>query len=393
MVLDASNENAGMTRNVVICCDGTNNEFGICNTDVVRIMQIVTHSPEQQIVYYDPGVGTLPEAGVLAWLRKKRELAFATDISDKVGTAYAHLMEVWQPGDRVFIFGFSRGAYTARILAGMLDTLGLLQPGNSQLIPYVVEIFSSLPRNPKVFQELSANFRWTFSRRVPGHDDARFPVHFVGVWDTVSSVGWFSKPTKYGYTSRNRGIEVIRHAISLDERRAFFRQNVIGEVKGQDAVELWFPGVHSDVGGGYPESDGGLWRVTFGWMVEEARKSGLLIDEERLKTVLARTKVPDAPWAERKHESLDWHWWWAEFVPKKSWNAATQKNQWRLNLGRPRYVRDGDRLHKSVLERLRAGGYEPRNLTQDFITSVKKLASVPESMPYVFSSAKALELK
>ena len=378
-----------MPRNIIICCDGTNNEFGICNTDIVRIMQIVTHSPEQQIVYYDPGVGTLPEEGLLAWLRKKRELAFATDIGEKVGTAYAHLMEVWEPGDKVFVFGFSRGAYTARMLAGMLDALGLLQPGNSQLIPYVVEIFSSLPKNPKLFGDLSANFRWTFSRPISGRTDARFPVHFVGVWDTVSSVGWFSKPTKYGFTSHNSGIEVIRHAVSLDERRAFFRQNLIGEVKGQDALELWFAGVHSDVGGGYTEEDGGLWRVAFEWMVGEARKSGLLIDADRLKNVLERTTPPQTPWAEPKHESLDWHWWWAEFIPKNVWNATTKTSQWRLNRGRSRYVRDGDRLHRSVLERLRKGAYAPPNLTQEFIDSVKQLASVPDSLPYVSGKTNA----
>lgn len=379
-----------MPRNIIVCCDGTNNEFGVCNTDIVRIMQIVTHSPEEQIVFYDPGVGTLPNAGVLAWLRKKRELAFATDIGEKVGIAYAHLMEVWQPGDKVFIFGFSRGAYTARMLAGMLDALGLLQPGNGQLIPYVVEIFSSLPKDPKLFGDLSANFRWTFSRPISGRTDARFPVHFVGVWDTVSSVGWFSKPTKYGFTSHNRGIEVIRHAVSLDERRAFFRQNLIGEVQGQDAVELWFAGVHSDVGGGYPEEDGGLWRVAFEWMVGEARRSGLLIDTDRLKNVLERTTPPETPWAEPKHESLDWHWWWAEFIPKRVWNATTKTSQWSLNRGRPRYVRDGDRLHRSVLERLRKGGYEPRNLTQEFIASVKRLTTVPESLPYMSGKANAL---
>jgi uncharacterized protein (DUF2235 family) len=379
-----------MPRNIIVCCDGTNNEFGICNTDIVRIMQIVTHSPEQQIVYYDPGVGTLPEAGVLAWLKKKRELAFATDIGDKVGTAYAHLMEVWQPGDRVFVFGFSRGAYTARMLAGMLDTLGLLQPGNSQLIPYVVEIFSSLPKNPKLFEDLSAAFRWTFSRPIAGRNDARFPVHFMGVWDTVSSVGWFSKPTKYGFTSHNPGIQVIRHAVSLDERRAFFRQNLIGEEKGQNAVELWFAGVHSDVGGGYREEDSGLWRVAFEWMVGEARRSGLLVDTDRLKNVLERTTAPQTPWAEPKHESLDWHWWWAEFIPKRVWNATTKTSQWRLNRGRPRYVRDGDRLHRSVLERLRQGGYEPRNLTQEFIASVKGLSTVPENIPYMSGKANAL---
>src|SRR6266576_6414519 len=98
-----------MGRNIVVCCDGTNNQFGVCNTNVVRLLQIAVQETAGQIAYYDPGVGTLPEHGLLTrWgkaISRGIKQAFATDIEDKVATAYAHLMDVWEPGDQVFLFG------------------------------------------------------------------------------------------------------------------------------------------------------------------------------------------------------------------------------------------------------------------------------------------------
>src|ERR1700737_4659173 len=130
-----------MPKNVIVCCDGTNNQFGLCNTNVVRLAELVERDPTRQVCYYDPGGGTLPEQGFVTAPGKKfsewRALAFATDLDDKVCVAYAHLMDVWEPGDKVFLFGFSRGAYTARVLAAVLHALGLLPRGNAQLLPYV----------------------------------------------------------------------------------------------------------------------------------------------------------------------------------------------------------------------------------------------------------------
>src|SRR5947207_12784094 len=137
-----------MSKNIVIFCDGTNNEFGICNTNVVRLVQLATQDDSTQLVYYDPGVGTLPDPGAWTRIAKKiskwKALAFGTDIEGKVTTAYSHLMDVYEPGDKVFVFGFSRGAYTARVLAGMLHALGLLPKGNAHLLSYAMEVFRSL---------------------------------------------------------------------------------------------------------------------------------------------------------------------------------------------------------------------------------------------------------
>jgi uncharacterized protein (DUF2235 family) len=181
-------------------------------------------------------------------------------------------MTTWEPGDSVSLFGFSRGAYTARVLAAMLHAMGLLPRGNQNLVPYLQRLFRSLPPRSQGSEEdqswywrLVNRFRVTFAREVP-HDprnQRHFPIHFLGLWDTVSSVGWLWDPRSYPFTAQNPSVGVIRHAVSLDERRAFFRQNLLSPTDGQDCKEYWFPGVHADVGGGYPPEEGGLWRLPF----------------------------------------------------------------------------------------------------------------------------------
>lgn len=381
-----------MPKNIVICCDGTNNKFGICNTNVVRIAELVARDPDRQLCYYDPGVGTLPEQGVLTrvgrTLSRFMALAFATDINEKVSTAYAHLMAVWEPGDRVFLFGFSRGAYTARLLAAVLNALGLLPAGNGQLLPYVMRLFESLRHtSPDEYWHVLNSFRNTFARQIPGQTDAAFPVHFLGVWDTVSSVGWIWNPPAYPYTARLPNVHIVRHAVAIDERRWFFRQNRITPSPKQDARELWFAGVHGDVGGGYPEDQGGLWRVTFEWMLAEARTAGLLVDEERLAHVRTRSKIPPQPWAEPQHESLCGAWWIGELVPKLVYNPKTQRRRPAIGLGRHRVIEDGAEIDGSVLERLRGTAYRPPNLADAFVDSVLALASVPPSCTYSAAGA------
>lgn len=138
-------------------------------------------------------------------------------------------METWEPGDRVFIFGFSRGAYTARVLAAMLYALGLLPRVCGNLVPYALRLFDSVRGTDKDsgtnYWKLLNQFRQTFARPVsPDDDSRRFPVWFLGLWDTVSSVGWVWNPKSYPHTRSNRAVQFVRHAVALDERRCFFRQ-------------------------------------------------------------------------------------------------------------------------------------------------------------------------
>jgi uncharacterized protein (DUF2235 family) len=384
-------------RNLVICCDGTNNKFGPENTSVVRLIQVLDRTPQKQRLFYDPGVGTLPNPGAVTALTRRLseywELAFATDLLDKVGQAYNYLMESWKPGDRVFLFGFSRGAYTVRVLAGLLHTLGLLPRGGSNLIPHALRLFKSIrnsnrndSRSRKVeYWKLCDAFRWTFARWIPESGDQRhFLVHFIGLWDTVSSVGWAWNPGGYPYTAQNPSVDTICHAVSLDERRACFRQNLIVTEPPQKGFETWFPGVHCDIGGGYPEAEGGLWRAPFRWVLDHATASGLLVNSSRLAKVLTKVTPSDRPWADRKHNSLTVQWWPAEFLPKLVYRRRLKFRLPRLNLFRRRYVPDGAVLHKSLLDRIRESGtsYSPRNLSAAFRTMVRNLPTISRDPTY-----------
>jgi uncharacterized protein (DUF2235 family) len=380
-----------VTRNIIICCDGTNNQFGVCNTNVVRLVEVVARDPARQLCYYDPGVGTLPEQGTITRvgraLSRWMALAFATDINDKVATAYAHLMSVWEPGDRVFLFGFSRGAYTVRVLAAVLHALGLMPNGNTQLLPYAMQLFGALRHGSSDdYWHVLNSFRRTFAREIPGRDDMRFPVHFLGVWDTVSSVGWIWNPPAYPFTARLPNVAIVRHAIAIDERRWFFRQNRVTPQPGQDAKERWFAGVHGDIGGGYPEEEGGLWRVTFEWMLGEAVGAGLLVDQKRLERVRTRSPMPERPWAERQHESLVGPWWIAEFVPKLVYDPVTGSRRPQIGRGQHRTLLPGECIDGSVLERLRGTLYRPPNLSSEFVERLRAMPSAPDSLPYLAAS-------
>jgi uncharacterized protein (DUF2235 family) len=398
-----------MGRQLVVCFDGTNNEFGPENTNVVRLVQALERDPSTQRLYYDPGVGTFPEPGWVTWLGKKASewlgLAFGAGLSWKLQEAYCYLMEMWEPGDRVFLFGFSRGAYSARVLAGMLHTIGLLPRGNDNLVPYAMRIYADARTRRKAehsdWRTLCDNFRWTFSRPAyKGDSERHFPVHFLGVWDTVSSVGWVWDPDKYPYTACNPSIAHVRHAISIDERRWFFRQNLMhtapppatGAGPPQDLEERWFAGVHSDVGGGYPESldknisspHAGLWRLPFEWILTEAMKVGLAVDGARREKVVTHTPPLNDWRPEAQHESLTPGWWPAEFFPKQVWQPSQRRSVWDIGRGRHRTVPEGALIDASALGRIRdpRSRYSPPNLSPAFLRKVRELPEVPSAFPY-----------
>ena len=380
-----------MPRNIVVCCDGTNNQFGIENTSIVRIVQIVDRAPAaEQLVYYDPGVGTFPEPGVMTRIGKRTseiiDLAFATGLMQKVAEAYTFLMNYCQPGDRLFLFGFSRGAYTVRVLAGLLHLLGLMPRGSENMVPYTLRLFGGA-RTKADYWHLCEKYRRTFARPAFDGDEKRhFPVHFLGLFDSVSSVGWAWNPATYPFTTSNPSVATVRHAISIDERRWFFRQLRTFPPKDntmQDRLELWFPGVHLDVGGGYPASYGLLWRCPFDWIVGAAAKAGLRIDE-KLMAKVAPPLPPDArPWDEPKHESLTGAWWLAELFPKLPYRGDGKRRVPTLGLGEHRVLVSGDLLAEATLRRIREDAtYNPPNLSPAFLARVRAMPEIHAPMPY-----------
>lgn len=360
-----------MAKNIVICCDGTGNEFGKSKSNVVKLYKMLVHDASQ-VAYYHPGVGTMGArnalTGLSKWWTKVIGLAFGYGISDNIADAYQFLMRTFQPDDTLYVFGFSRGAYTARALCGMLHIIGLLHEDNEGLIPYSIRMI----KEKKIDFAIAADFKKTFCRECK--------PHFVGVWDTVSSVGWVYNVAHFPGTkaTHNPDLKIVRHAVSIDERRAFFRQNLFGTPHDaqQDIKELWFAGVHSDVGGSYPESESQLSKIALQWMVCEAELAGLRIDQNRKAEILGGKPPYVAPDAltKNQHESLHGLWWIAELWPKIA-HVETSPGVWtehlRMNLARRRWIAPNPVVHASVDQRLadKSLGYLPSNLPSQHLVS------------------------
>lgn len=363
-----------MPKNIVICCDGTGNEFGDHNSNVVKLYSTLIIDGHSQVGYYHPGVGTMGAPTATNRISKAWSivmgLAFGSGLLANVGDAYRYLMNVYEDGDRVFLFGFSRGAYTVRALAGVLHMFGLLCPGNDGLIPYIIQLFARRTRRAAGMThtfEVAEEFKATFGRHCP--------LYLVGVWDTVSSVGWVWDPLKLPYTGQNPDMLHGRHAVSIDERRCYFRNNLWGkELEGQNIKQVWFAGVHSDVGGSYPTARSGLSQIALEWMLCEAGSLGLIIDAERANQVLGRVPPPRIPPpppippnpAARENNSLTPPWWILEFLPHSYYDPVAKEAKWRIPLGAPRVIPEHSVLHATVLEKLEVDrDYKPKNLPKE----------------------------
>ncbi|KAJ5242385.1 uncharacterized protein N7469_000712 [Penicillium citrinum] len=401
-------------KQFVLCFDGTGNKFAgdTSDTNIVKIYRMLDRSQSHQYHYYQPGIGTyvtshsLGTTGRLNRIKssykKAKDAALGSSFDEHVLGGYKFLMRYYDPGDDIYFFGFSRGSYTARFLAEMLDFVGLLQPGNEELIRFAWKTFAKWQKRKdftkedkeekhRLFAFMKA-FRETFSRPVSR-------IRFMGLFDTVNSVPMFENAwmerSKFPYTARTTA-RVIRHAVSIDERRAKFRQDLISEMKplphdswnlhrlrhfrsreghqekaqvpvikldpaeetsesfetrrtpntsngedeeryrtpspspsrrystefrgkntlspdgislkstvsrrfleipqgqapfeepqdSQDIAEVWFPGQHGDIGGGWkldPQDDWPLSHIPLAWMVKEAQLVGLEFDSAKLK--------------------------------------------------------------------------------------------------------------
>src|ERR1700674_199407 len=187
-----------MPKNIVICCDGTGNEFNPqSNSNVVKLCSTLVINRDQAS-YYHPGVGTMGAPTADSWWGKQwtriKGLAFGAGLFEDVGRAYQYLMYNYNDypadgqavHDRIYLFGFSRGAYTARALASLLKMFGLLHPGNEAQIPYVLRMFERRHKeNHRALLDEAKQFQDVFSRPCL--------IHFAGLWDTVSSLGWVNR--------------------------------------------------------------------------------------------------------------------------------------------------------------------------------------------------------
>lgn len=262
-----------MAKNIVICCDGTANQYGHNNTNVVKLYERVEIN-DNQLNFYDPGVGTSSRSWLMLFrfISNKLSQGLGLDLHRNVEDAYLYLMNHYEEGDQIFLFGFSRGAHTVRRLAAVLGKCGLLYRGSDNMAPYVLRMYDG-----DEDQEIINNFRKTYT--------IKCPVYFLGVWDTVSAVTRLIPRSKLDGVLSGE-IQYAYHAVSIDERRLQFPPNLFDPKtiqSHQTVEEVWFAGVHSDVGGYYKES--GLSDIALKWMMEKAIKAGLKECTGALETI------------------------------------------------------------------------------------------------------------
>ncbi|KAK0221349.1 hypothetical protein IW262DRAFT_1272039 [Armillaria fumosa] len=327
------------SRTLVLCFDGTGDQFDADNSNIVQLCSLLKRDDRsQQMVYYQAGIGTYQSPQIPGLITSKiyktLDLAIACSLDAHVMDGYEFLMQNYHSGDRICIFGFSRGAYTARSLAGMIHKVGLLPPDNWQQVPFAYKMYT---RTDEVGWRQSTAFKEAFCVDVP--------LEFVGVWDTVDSVGIV--PRRLPFTTSNTIIRTFRHAVSLDEHRAKFKANLwnwpsardlkISTSKSSplssrkntvdssvhkrqvlevtsgiewspddenhlqmmenlhsspaaqhtDIEEVWFAGCHCDIGGGSVKDSTrySLSRIPLRWMIRECFKAetGIIFDSERLR--------------------------------------------------------------------------------------------------------------
>ena len=390
-------------KNIVICCDGTGNEFSAPNptanpadgrnSNVVKLYTALKIDNEQ-VGYYHPGVGTMgAPTATHVWSRewsKIKGLAFGAGFRDNVLDAYRYLMEVYDDNggggneDQVYLFGFSRGAYTVRALAGLLNGYGLLCRGNEGHLPYAWRMYTAQhDERDQHHVEPDVAFRETFSHK-------GFKIHFLGVWDTVSSVGWISSPLRLFNVAKNDMIEHGRHAVSIDEHRCFFLDNLWGKPEpGQDLLQAWFAGVHSDVGGSYPQPCSGLSNITLKWMIAEAEKVGVQLNPTHRMLIFGETPASpppvdltllyDKPTSSPVHHSLTWEWWLPELLPHVYYDKDYAREYRRVPLGlRLRQLPKGALVHQSVAERMDDphNQYAPKNVSRGELKAQKNMSSL-----------------
>jgi uncharacterized protein (DUF2235 family) len=410
-------------RNIVICCDGTGNEISNDMSNVLKLFRCLRKSERtspQQLVFYDPGVGTLAQPD--PWRKLLQDalavfgLATGYGLDDNVLSAYEFLIENYEEGDELFMFGFSRGAYTVRVLAGLIHKVGLPRPQQRNLLGPALTAY-------KRYSESDGTERiGPDLRLLPGYEDgelsplypldsaagfarivsSRLPtVRFLGVWDTVATVivprpDRFYIPTmqEIAYTGYNPSVRTFRQAASIDERRRMYRlkswsggqtflpNRLEATAAGpQDSLQVWFAGVHADIGGSYPEVESNLSKYPLIWMIEEAAKCGLLFNWQTLKQLAwgtPRAGSYSVSYAEPDstgplHNSMTAAWRTLEYAPKaakyKEWPDRKVSFGFYIPDAEPRVIPEGAFIHESVLMRMEKElDYRPVNLPRKFET-------------------------
>lgn len=383
-----------MPKNIVILCDGTSNEIAEDRTNILRLYGALEKT-DGQIVFYDPGVGTFGAANSWSYYYRKAHeiwgLVTGWGLDHNVKEAYRFLVENYDDGkraegdpvdpDRIYLFGFSRGAYTARILAGLIHAVGLIEPINLNLLDYVYRAYKGVSDKANAdARDGSGDIRKNPFAEVRLFERILRPrrpvIRCIGVFDTVGSVielGRFGPRLRsHAFTRTNPSVESVRHAVAIDERRTMFQPILwtkgqdywCGRFKRtsarpQDVAEVWFTGVHADIGGGYPERRSQLAKIPLQWMIEETTKLGLTYKTRTINEIVLGERAgthyvkPD-PLAPR-NKSMNAAWSVIEFLPRRiSATKATRRRTilgWYIPLFERRRIPEDAVIHDSVFKR------------------------------------------
>jgi len=365
-------------KRLVVCCDGTwNKPDNVDVTNVEKIARTVQTDSNasgdvQQLVYYISGVGTSSyEADRLLGG------AFGLGLFHNVIACYRFLSQNYEPDDEIFIIGFSRGAYTARSLAGMLGKVGLLtrEALVEDRLADAVHIYQGLKMPPGTPTQSPSEFK----------QDHCYPakITFLGVFDTVGALG---VPGFEWATPRFHDVQLsdqvlcARHALAIDEPRMKFAPTLweaaeSGDTEDSRVKQVWFEGCHSDVGGGFPEGQTGLSDTALLWMAREARAAGLIFDTHLLAIYL-KTGAPDI-----LHNPLDLLFT-VDNVLLTLKGLVPGQGSGQFIHGRRRLTNDqalSIRVASSVATHFEDGTYRPANLT-DYAAATDNFDGIIESV-------------
>jgi uncharacterized protein (DUF2235 family) len=283
-----------MPKRLIMCCDGTWNTAGQRNTTNVKhyydMLKRAQDAGSDQQAHYHAGVGT-------HWYDKYSGGAFGVGLSGIVQDAYRVIVRNWTPGNELYLLGFSRGAYTARSVAGLIRNAGILRPEHVDRIGDAYALYRT-NAGPDADEAVDFRRKYAYSDQTP--------IRFIGVWDTVGALGipdigvpgfsTLNKREAFHDVTLSSRVGSAYHALAVHEAREAFLPTLWKPktgVEGQTVEQVWFTGVHCDVGGGYAERE--LANITLHWMIQKGAECGLEFGD--------RTDLGEGDPMGTKHES------------------------------------------------------------------------------------------
>jgi len=282
-----------MKKRIVICADGTWNrpekdldkDFPTNVLRLARAIKPVGSADFPQQVFYDWGVGSYHDSVIGG--------ATGRGVQKNIMDDYRYIVQNYKPGDEIYLFGFSRGAYTVRALCGLINNCGILKRPNAPHVQAAFDLYKKSGKASKPDGSDAVDFRKKFS-----HPSRK--IAFVGVWDTVgamgiplSFLGLFEDKDEFYDTKIGNNVEVARHAMAIDEHRSDFAPTIWEPRENLNMKQTWFVGAHSNIGGSYAaDKDGSLLSdIPLAWMIGEAKTRGLSVEQHLTESL---TNNPEA---------------------------------------------------------------------------------------------------